>query len=91
MTKEEFTKRCQHVLEPFEDKEKFDRCISEILQSGYIDLEKCPQNYIPVYWVMGALFSRAARECLDGSLDYRTRREAHREAKKIAPFIPRWF
>lgn len=91
MTKKDFLGKCHEVLRKFEDKDTFDKCICEILHSGCIDLEKCPNNYIPIYWVMGALFKRVMSQCLDGSIDKKTRRIAHKEAKNIARFIPWWF
>ncbi len=91
MTEREFIKRCHDVLSRFEDKDIFDECIHQILKENCIDLEKCPQNYIPVYWVMGALFKRETKHCLEGSVDDKTRRKARKEAKNIARFIPSWF
>lgn len=91
MEKEELIKKCHDILRRFNTPELFDRCIDEILQSGCIDLNNCPQNYIPAYWVMGALFERAANQCLNGSVYDRERRKARKEANNIKCFIPSWF
>lgn len=56
-----------------------------------LTLKNALNNYIPIYWVMGALFKRAMSHCLDGSIDKKTKRIAHKEAKNIAWFIPWWF
>ena len=91
MTREEFIEKCNHVVRNYRNVEEFNKCINQILDSGCIDLEKCPNNYIPIYWGMGALFKRAMSQCLDGSVDKKTKRIAHKEAKNIACFIPWWF
>ena len=91
MKKEEFISKCHDILGKFNNPELLDECLDEILQSGCIDLDKCPQNYIPAYWVMGALFERAANQCIKGSIDDRTRRQARKEANNIKRFIPSWF
>lgn len=91
MTEKDFLSKCHDILCKFENKETFNKCIHEILRSGCIDLENCPQNYIPIYWMMGALFKRAMSQCLEGSIDKKTRRTAKNEAKNISLFIPWWF
>lgn len=91
MEKEEFIRKCHDILGKFNNSELLDQCIGEILQSGCIDLEKCHQNYVPAYWVMGALFERAANQCINGSVYDHARRQARKEANNIKWFIPSWF
>nr|DAG73771.1 MAG TPA: hypothetical protein [Bacteriophage sp.] len=91
MTREEFVKKCNDVVRNYRNVEEFNKCINQTLDSGCIDLDKVPQNYIPAFWVVGALFQRSANQCVNGSVCEETRRRDRREAKNIAKFIPWWF
>ena len=75
MTKEEFIRKCNHVVQEYRDPVTFNKCIEEILASGCIDIDKVPQDYRPAYWVVGAMLGRKAR----------------RESKNISYFIPMWW
>ena len=91
MTKEEFIMKCNDIIREYRDPEKFDKCINEILESGCINLDKVPQNYIPAYWVVGAMLTHTANQCINGSVYDERRRKARKEAKNIAYFIPTWW
>lgn len=91
MTKEEFIKKCNHIVRVYRDPDTFNKCIEEILASGCINLDKVPQDYTPAYWVVGAMLSKTANECINGSLYEEKRRKARRESKNISYFIPTWW
>lgn len=91
MTREEFIKKCNYVVCNYRNIEEFNKCINQILDSGCIDLDKVPQDYTPAYWVVGAMLTRTANQCLNGSVYDERNRKARKEAKNIAYFIPAWF
>lgn len=91
MTKEEFIRKCNHVVQEYRDQVTFNKCIEEILASGCIDLDKVPQDYRPAYWVVGAMLARTFEECINGSVYENERRKARRESKNISYFIPTWW
>lgn len=91
MTKEEFIRKCNNVVQKYRDPATFNKCIEEILASGCIDLDKVPQDYRPAYWVVGAMLARTFDECINGSVYENERRKARRESKNISYFIPTWW
>lgn len=92
MTKEELKERCYDILaNNFGNQEKLDKCIDKIAESGCIDLDKCPQNYLPAYNVVAALLEHIAEQCVYGSVDHKRRLWARRETNNIKHFIPTWW
>lgn len=91
MTKEEFIRKCNHVVQKYRDPVTFNKCIEEILSHGCIDIDKVPQDYRPAYWVVGAMLARTFDECINGSVYENERRKARRESKNISYFIPMWW
>ena len=91
MTREKFIEKCNDVVRNYRNAENFNKCINQILDSGCIDLDNVQQDYTPAYWGIGALLTRTANQCLNGSVYDERRRKARKEAKNIACFIPWWF
>ena len=84
-------KRCWQVVGDFKDEKRFKKCIREILASGCLDLSKCEDDFFHAYSILGALFLRAANQCLNGSAYENIRRQQKRESRNIMYFIPTWF
>jgi hypothetical protein len=80
MTKKEFKKRAMHL---FIEKKKYEELLNKAMESGIIDFEHLPDNYLAVYPVAAAIYKETTRWFLEGCNDPKVRRQQKRESSNI--------
>lgn len=80
MTKEKFKEMAMRL---FIEKEEYERLLNKAMESGVIDFDSLPDNYLAVYPVAFAIYQEKTGWYIDGSNDPRTKRQQRGQAKAI--------
>ena len=84
MTKKEFKKMAMRL---FIEKKKYEELLNKAMESGVIDFDNLPDNYLAVYPVAAAIYRETTRWYLEGSSNPRTKSQQKRESNRIYAII----
>lgn len=80
MDREEFKKRAMRL---FVERKEYEELLDKAMNSGVIDFENLPENYLAVYPVAAAIYKETTEWYLDGSHDRATVKQQRRESDRI--------
>lgn len=80
MTKEEFREKAMSL---FIEKEEYEKLLNKAMESGVIDFNNLPDNFLAVYPVAAAIYREKTRWYLEGSNDTKVKRQQKKEANII--------
>ena len=87
MTKDQFNDKVNHL---FISKREFNRLLKKLIKKGAIterDIENMPDNYLPVYPIVAAIYESATLWYVNGSSYKETRSRARKKCNEYKSYL----